>query len=704
MTVRPAWHLAIVLAAAIMVMHAPVLLGGETWADAVYLGEVVPARMAAAAAIADGHLPEWWSGTGLGVPLAAAPHHGALYPPHWLLAWGRIGLLDLVLLLHVWWAAVGIAVWARRLGADDLSAVVVGGAFAACGAVSGSLAPGAAVAICHLPWIGWAADRVNMAADARGRGRATVALAALLGVVGLTGQIAVLVDGVVLAIAIAASRPRHRRPAVIHGAIAIVAGLLLAAVQLWPAALHLTGDIAGADAGEPPRWLGLVIPGAGAPFVGVPLIALAVIGAVAVEGAVGVAVLGVAAVGVLLAGAWPHTVLTGDPALHISAAAAGAAALAGAGFTTLAGERPDTRTYIVLGAAVVALALAALSWPTSASAVAVAAGGATLAALLAAGARGFAAGAPLAAALMVGHPVALDRGRPRIERSQLEDVPMLLAPAASTALCVRCPAPAAPGSRVYRPRQLDADDPDPGRRARIDHDTGAGDIPSRFGLAIAQTRDPARRAIEDDVWRAAGTGGRRLLDRYGIEWAVLPASVATASGMTVAATWGRWVLVATSPARPRAFVAPRWRSVPDDAAAVAAVFPTTGDGVAPDTVVLTGVDSGGTPERVPIPPCDVRRPSPHEVALTCEAPAGGWAVLLDAWAPGWSVTVDGAAAPVAIGDALVRATRVDAGRHQVQWTYRTPGLRLGGLVSALAWLHLAGAAWLLARRRRRVPR
>jgi hypothetical protein len=695
---RPAWHLAAVLAAAVLVMHAPVLVAGKTWAEPAYLGQVVPARLAAGEAIARGELPAWWTGTGLGVPMAAAPHHGALYPPHWLPALvpaHALAVLDGILLLHLWWAALGVALWSRRLGADDLGAVAAGAAFAACGVAGAGVIGGAIVAIAQLPWIGWAADRLGMAAPPRGRARAAAIVALLLGAVLLTGQLAIAIDAAILAVAVAASRARRLPVVAGWTAVALVTGALLGAVQLVPALLHLTGDVAGVADAEAPRWLGLLVPGAGAPFVGLPLIVLAVVAALGGERRAGAAALAVAAAGVLLAVAWPRTGLAGDPALHVAAATAAAAALAGVGFSQLAGARPDGATLAVIGGAVVAASVAALSAPGAPAVIAVVAGTAALLALIAAGSRGLAAGGPLAAALLVGHPVALEHDRPRIDRERVAAPPALLAPATST-----------PGARVYRPRHLDDDDPDPGRRAAVDHDTGAGDTAARFGLASAQSSDPARRAVEDAAWRASGVAGGRLFDRYGIDWAVLPASVTTPADLRVAARHGRWALVEVAPARPPAFVAPRWRSAPSAPDAVDAIFPAAGPGLPLDEVVVIGGGSGGPAERTPVPPCDVARPASDRVVLDCNGPVGGIAIVLDAWAPGWSVTVDGAPAPALVADALVRAVRVEPGRHRVVWTYRTPGLGLGAALSAVAaagllvlWLALSVRPWLAARRR-----
>jgi uncharacterized membrane protein YfhO len=84
-------------------------------------------------------------------------------------------------------------------------------------------------------------------------------------------------------------------------------------------------------------------------------------------------------------------------------------------------------------------------------------------------------------------------------------------------------------------------------------------------------------------------------------------------------------------------------------------------------------------------------------------------VLDDTWGPGWSVAVDGRAAQPLQANAVLRAVIVPAGEHEVVWSYRVPGLRLGaalsgfGLALAAAW---AGVLVVRARRRRRaaVPR
>jgi uncharacterized membrane protein YfhO len=91
--------------------------------------------------------------------------------------------------------------------------------------------------------------------------------------------------------------------------------------------------------------------------------------------------------------------------------------------------------------------------------------------------------------------------------------------------------------------------------------------------------------------------------------------------------------------------------------------------------------------------------SSADVAIRARLARPGLVVLNDAWAPGWTVRVDGRdAEPVRVND-VMRGVAVDAGTHEVQWSYRVPGLRAGVLLSLLGLLLCAGAAVALRRAR-----
>jgi hypothetical protein len=180
----------------------------------------------------------------------------------------------------------------------------------------------------------------------------------------------------------------------------------------------------------------------------------------------------------------------------------------------------------------------------------------------------------------------------------------------------------------------------------------------------------------------------------GVEWVVVRDPAALGLPFPVAATGATGdALLAAGPVRPRAFVAPRWReaATPDLALEALANPERESD---PGLVTLLGPDRGRMQAAAPLSPCGARQPRPEEVLLDCDSPAGGYAVLLDEWAPGWSAAADGRPAPIVLADGLFRAVAIGPGPHRIVFRYRTPGLRAGAAVSLLAWL--AVGAWLLA--------
>ncbi len=89
------------------------------------------------------------------------------------------------------------------------------------------------------------------------------------------------------------------------------------------------------------------------------------------------------------------------------------------------------------------------------------------------------------------------------------------------------------------------------------------------------------------------------------------------------------------------------------------------------------------------------------VTLRAQLDRRGLVVLNDALFDGWSVEVDGRPAPALRVNELMRGVIAGPGTHEVTWTYRVPGLRLGALLSLLTALGLVGAAvWLRMRSRR----
>jgi len=72
---------------------------------------------------------------------------------------------------------------------------------------------------------------------------------------------------------------------------------------------------------------------------------------------------------------------------------------------------------------------------------------------------------------------------------------------------------------------------------------------------------------------------------------------------------------------------------------------------------------------------------PERVEVRVDAERPGYLVLDDRYEQGWQVTVDGRSAPLLRADALFRAVPVEAGTHDVVFTYEPWSVRIGAIVS-----------------------
>ena len=105
---------------------------------------------------------------------------------------------------------------------------------------------------------------------------------------------------------------------------------------------------------------------------------------------------------------------------------------------------------------------------------------------------------------------------------------------------------------------------------------------------------------------------------------------------------------------------------------------------------LAGALGEGDP---PLEPVEVVEHRANRVRLHVTAPRAGFVVLLDAWWPDWTATVDDAPAPIRRANAIFRAVQVGAGEHEIIMEIHAPREALLGAALALGALVLAGLRW-----------
>jgi hypothetical protein len=181
-------------------------------------------------------LPLWNPWLGMGAPLLANYQSALLYPPNWILlvtdvSWGQTVLV----MLHLMWAGIGMALVGRSLGLGAFAQAISGLAYAMSGylvARSGFLSINAAAA--WLPWILYAAERLAHNPKPR-----TVALLGfLLGLQWLAGHAQVAWYSLILVAVWVVYRARSNSRLVGRAVLGLsLAGLLafaIAAAQLIP--------------------------------------------------------------------------------------------------------------------------------------------------------------------------------------------------------------------------------------------------------------------------------------------------------------------------------------------------------------------------------------------------------------------------------------------------------------------------------------
>ncbi len=152
---------------------------------------------------------------------------------------------------------------------------------------------------------------------------------------------------------------------------------------------------------------------------------------------------------------------------------------------------------------------------------------------------------------------------------------------------------------------------------------------------------------------------------------------------------------ANDDALPRARYVPRIEVVPDPETLLDRL--AFGDDALADVAFVEApLPSGFTGETSARGTARITRDDPEHVAIDVDAPAPGFLVLADQYAPGWRATVNGRPVPIARTNYAFRLVEVPAGASRAEFLYRPVTVAIGAAISALS----AGVIAVLVGRRR----
>jgi hypothetical protein len=771
------------LAAVVAIVHARTLFFGETFVDRDYLTFSVPNLSFVAQSLRAGRLPGWSDALGFGAPLLSNPQTQVFYPPTWLAVVLPVGLAaDLLVLLHLFWAGLGMCAFSRRLGAEPSGAFIAGAVFLLGGYTSSMVVMGTPLAtLAWLPWIAVAADRVAQADAWRESVRSLAWLAVLLAAAFLAGDPSGVITAGLVAVVIVLARASDWKRR-LQGLLALLAAaslaVALAGVLFLPALYQLRETPRGGGLSSfettlwsmhPWRFVEWIIPRAfgdqtnkmrtlatiladegrntqldttwaSSVYLGFPLLLLTVLALRRRDGTLALAVAGLFFVALAMGvntpiyGIYRKFVIVERvvryPERHLSGVMMFWTALAGVGFGRLFAARPSRKIVLALAGGALALALVVLLERVFAAkavahfsalaaaadsdmradlAVTIARAGALSALVVAVIVAAAAAARRLApatapwtpivagAALLVGFAVEARAVLPVVKRAEVSSLPAILEPLEKAPRDF--PGDKGLRPRIYRGPEFPAVEPTypAAENARVIHACAGENTAIPFGFAHVPGYQPGRTAsarIERFFQKVPV-----IADAFDVRLVVMPEKDLPPGPKRIVARMPPMALVEAPRVRPRAYVAPRWSWRPTDDAALDGLYPDGMRDVGSIRLVGSGPPSGADRRGVAASRCGVEVARPEDILLRCNSPLGGYAVLLDEWAPGWTATVDGRPADIERVDALFKAVPVDAGAHEIRFRYATPGLK-GGLASSLVGILLLLA---ISRRTRPLP-
>lgn len=226
-------------------------------------------------------------------------------------------------------------------------------------------------------------------------------------------------------------------------------------------------------------------------------------------------------------------------------------------------------------------------------------------------------------------------------------------------------------------------------------DYRAGNFLPYAGLPPARADRYRRRLLAGE--QAAHVG------LFGVGWLAVPRSLRAAADVGARPPLD---VVMTDPALPAYLLRIPHRERAYLASDVATVdrrgameFALRADPAGPPASVVEGPVPAGY--RPPAGAARIASDEPERVVVATEADGPALLVLNDIFSSGWTAAVDGRPAEILPANYLARGVWVGGGAHEVEFRYRTPMLREGWALLALAATGLGGvASWRSLRRRR----
>lgn len=246
-SVAPALWAAVATLAPVLLLYHKIVYGPGVPGGYDTQTYFFPYREAVAQALRSGHFPLWDSQLFLGAPLFANIQAAVLYPPNVIyLFLSTPRALAASLVLHVWWAAWGMALLCRRTYSVPWPAAIVGGALFGLGGFFSAQA-GHVNQVDAAAWLPWLLLSFDLAWQRRSAPFAALA-AVILALQFLAGHTQESYFILATTAAWAAWRLWQKRQSrqglltiVLAGAVTAIGGAALAAVQLVPT-LELAGQ------------------------------------------------------------------------------------------------------------------------------------------------------------------------------------------------------------------------------------------------------------------------------------------------------------------------------------------------------------------------------------------------------------------------------------------------------------------------------